>query len=237
MADTILVEKAPLIITQKIYVLDTNSNIQKIGLSVVINAGIVNTRTFTDEFRFSRGQSYSIALNFERNFDFLRFRAGIGLGQYQNVKTDLSKLTVNVETRVMDSVVVERYYKVKDGETTWYEIKEGIEVLSSKQSQITYESQKRTSYFFIQIPVSLSVIYKVRQWDFELGADLESRYVNSSFSSGLNLLAGSHVGVGYYLKETLRLSLKPNFLTDFKSTSTQFRNNFLQVAFDTTFFW
>ncbi len=227
-----MIEKDPLIITHKVYIVDSNKNQSIDGFSFSITAGNNSTKSKVSNLSTSSSRNYSFAMHYEKTLNFWRARIGIGYGSYLIKAIETTSSIVQIENKTTRKEVVERFFKLKGNDTTWYDITEDREIIVLSESVLVQENKQVWSCQYVQVPISFGVLKRIGKFELESGIDLDARSVWINHKSGavFNMLAGVHINPGYVVKEKYRLNIKSAYLTDIVSISNQFKSNYLQIG-------
>jgi len=225
------------VITHKVYVLDTNQKDLRKGISVLLNTGIVMPKSTVENMSFSPGPSISLSINYVKVANNFKLGMGFGMGQYELKSKTTSFTKIEYESKSIVTEIVERYFKVRGNDTIWFNLTEDREKLTPAESLLVQEKLDKVQYLFLQIPVSVGYELYFGKFLIEPGIDLDTRWVWRRNNSSINILAGLHLCTEYIKKERLRLGLKLTYLKDIRSVSGEFKSQYLQFGFYSTFIW
>lgn len=238
-SDTIRIEKDPLVITHKVYVLDASETKNRQAITLMLMPQWLSSDNKSESLHLSKGKGLSFRLLYEKEFKPLRIGIGVGMGTILQPFTQITMQTYLSSTTVTVIDTLERYYKLNGSDTLWHYVTEERQEQKAVERTEKNSSSQNVHYFFAELPVNLSVFHSLGSWELGVGVEACAR---KNFGERLpfrswNLTGGIFGSLGYRFSEKFCLNLSPRYGRDLTPTSDQFQNSYSQLALSSSFFW
>lgn len=235
--DTLIVEKPPLVITKKVYVVDPQASSQQ-GLVCFI-APLWNTHQDTEQLSWRSG--WQAGMRYEHGWQRLKVAIGMSFGQLNiRQETPNDQFMSNITQKVVVDTIASPF-QVVNGDTTWYHDTVHRTVYTEEgQWQRHYEIANGTIYY-LEVPLLAEWLWQKGKWEYGTGVHFRSRFYFASATRfpvpNLHLLTGLQLPVRYLWTRHVAVWARPTYSISIAPSTPSFEQRYLSFEIGTSFSW